>query len=150
MSQQLQEPAAGGAPRSTGPEEYDARLAQVEARVAALDALVAAQPQRAAAEPTVQADSVPSTQDNPADRMLRGLSSIADSLKRIADHLAPEPEDKVGSPYVAHALGVSRTWVADMVRRGEIPKSCVVEGTGNGKRWLFHRDRIDEWMRSGR
>lgn len=71
---------------------------------------------------------------------------LADQLRRIADHFDPPPPDKVGSDYVAARLGCTTTWIAEQVRQGEIPASCVVVGTGNGKPWKFHRARIDEWI----
>jgi hypothetical protein len=51
------------------------------------------------------------------------MTCIGIDLKRIADHFDPPPSDKVGSHYVARRLGCTTTWVADMVRRGEIPSS---------------------------
>lgn len=60
--------------------------------------------------------------------------------------LDPPPPDTVDSCYVAGKLGCTTTWVADMARNGEIPRSCIVTGTGNGKPWKFHRTRIDEWI----
>ncbi len=80
--------------------------------------------------------------------LAQSLSSIASDLRRLADHFAPAPGDKVGTPYVARALAQTTTWVAEMARTGIIPKHCVVEGTGNGRPWKFHRTRIDEWIRS--
>jgi hypothetical protein len=73
---------------------------------------------------------------------------IGIDLKRIADHFDPPPPDKVGSDYIASRLGCTTTWVADMVRRGEIPPHCVVPGTGSGKPWKFFRSRIDSWITS--
>lgn len=73
-------------------------------------------------------------------------AALADHLLRIADHFDPPPPDKVGSDYVAARLGCTTTWIADQVRQGAIPASCVVVGTGNGKPWKFHRARIDEWI----
>jgi Helix-turn-helix domain len=73
-------------------------------------------------------------------------AALADHLRRIADHFDPPPPDKVGSDYVAARLGCTTTWIAELVRQGEIPASCVVVGTGNGKPWKFHRTRIDEWI----
>jgi hypothetical protein len=35
---------------------------------------------------------------------------------------------------------------SDMIRRGEIPRSCIVPGTGNGKIWKLYRRKIDEWI----
>jgi hypothetical protein len=74
--------------------------------------------------------------------------TLAASVARLADHLAPSPSAIVGTPYVAGALGQTTTWVADMARKGTIPKGCVVPGTGNGKPWKFYRDRIDAWLKS--
>jgi hypothetical protein len=75
-------------------------------------------------------------------------AGTAIDLKRIADHFDPPPPDIVGSAYVASRLGCTTTWVADMVRRGEIPPHAVVPGTGNGKPWKFFRSRIDSWITS--
>lgn len=104
------------------------------------------------------ADDVPSIQPpgrpfGPSDACgvslpdpLATLDRIATALERIADHLAPEPADIVGSGYVSQRLGVTVTWIAEMARRGDIPKSCIVAGTGNGKLWRFHRGKIDQWL----
>jgi hypothetical protein len=73
---------------------------------------------------------------------------IAHSLMRIADAMAPEPEDIVGTPYIAKRLGCTTVWIAELVRRGDIPKSCLVPGTGNGKVWKFYREHIDRWLSS--
>jgi hypothetical protein len=73
---------------------------------------------------------------------------IGSDIHRIADHFDPPPPDKVGSAYVASRLGCTTTWVADLVRRGEIPPHCVVPGTGSGKPWKFFRSRIDSWITS--
>jgi hypothetical protein len=54
--------------------------------------------------------------------------------------------DIVGTPYVADKLGCTTDWVANMARDGEIPISCVILGTGDGKPWKFRRTRIDEWI----
>ena len=75
-------------------------------------------------------------------------TGISTAIKRIADHFDPLPPDKVGSDYVANRLGCTTTWVADMVRRGEIPPHAVVPGTGNGKPWKFFRSQIDSWITS--
>ncbi len=81
------------------------------------------------------------------------LERIADAIeegfaqgRRIADHFAPEPADVVGTPQVARQLGCTTVWIAEMARRGEIPKSCVVPGTGNGKPWKFYRRRVEDWL----
>jgi hypothetical protein len=81
-------------------------------------------------------------------QFLEIISGVAADIRRIADVLDPAPPDLVGTPYVAQKLGVTTTWVADMVRRGEIPVSCLVPGTGNGKPWKFFRVQIDKWIGS--
>jgi hypothetical protein len=78
----------------------------------------------------------------------RHLDSIAENLARIADALAPPTPDIVGSPHVAKLLGCTTVWVAELARRGEIPKNCIVPGTGNGKPWKFYRCQIDRWIES--
>lgn len=75
-------------------------------------------------------------------------SLVPDHLRRIADALDPPPPDVVGSPYVAKKLGCTTVWIAEQVRRGDIPSSCLVPGTGNGKPWKFYRSRIDQWIES--
>ena len=76
------------------------------------------------------------------------FGSVEDSLVRIADALAPQPADIVGSPIVAAKLGCTTTWVAEMARNGEIPPGCVVAGTGNGRPWKFYRAKIETWIES--
>ncbi len=73
-------------------------------------------------------------------------SSIAKSLERIAEALAPQPPDNVDGPFVAGRLGLTATRVAQMARDGDIPASCVVPGTGDGKPWKFVRSRIEAWI----
>ena len=74
------------------------------------------------------------------------LLRIAVALERIADHLAPEPENIVGTGYVARKLGYTPTHVARLARDGDIPSSCVVPGCGDGRPWKFMRLRIDNWL----
>jgi hypothetical protein len=74
------------------------------------------------------------------------MESLAEESRRIAAHVAPEPGDVVGTPYLAQRLGCSVVWVAEMVRDGRIPKGCIVPGTGNGKPWKFYRPRIEQWL----
>ncbi len=74
------------------------------------------------------------------------LASMATNIKRIADKLDPPPASIVGSEYIASRLGCTTTWVAEMCRKGDIPASCIVTGTGNGKLWKFHRRQIDAWL----
>lgn len=80
------------------------------------------------------------------ERLVIAVEAIAASQKRIADHFDPPPPDIVGTDYISARLGCTAIWVTDMARNGQIPKSCVVQGTGNGKPWRFHRHRIDEWL----
>ena len=49
---------------------------------------------------------------------------------------------------VAKQLGCTTVWIAEMVRSGDIPKSCLVPGTGNGRPWKFYRAAIDRWLAS--
>jgi hypothetical protein len=81
-------------------------------------------------------------------RLLEIHAGLAQDIRRIADALDPPPPDLVGTPYVAQKLGCTTTWIADLIRRGEIPGNCLVAGTGNGKPWKFYRERIDRWIRS--
>jgi len=70
------------------------------------------------------------------------------SLQRLADRLAPQPGDIVGTPYVRQQLGCTTAWVTQMIKDGKIPAACIVKGTGNGKPWKFHRRLIDQWIES--
>jgi hypothetical protein len=49
---------------------------------------------------------------------------------------------------LADKLGCTATWIAQMVRSGEIPKGCIVPGSGKGRQWKFYRCRIEEWLAS--
>lgn len=81
-------------------------------------------------------------------RLLEVLSNLDRNIQRIADRLDPAPPDIVGTPYVAQKLDCTTTWIADQIRSGEIPRACLVPGTGNGKPWKFHRAQIDRWIAS--
>ena len=94
-------------------------------------------------EPQVRTDSVPLLLS-----VLPDLTLIAKSLERIADVVDPPPPDKVDTAYVAKKLGIGLARVSQMASQGEIPPSCIVAGTGNGKVWKFHRVRIDQWIES--
>lgn len=74
--------------------------------------------------------------------------AMARSITRIADVLAPPPPGIVDSVYIARRLGCTTTWIADQARNGDIPRRCIVAGTGRGKPWKFHREWIDEWIES--
>ncbi len=71
---------------------------------------------------------------------------MAEAQERIADHFAPAPSDIVGTDYVVKKLGLSTRWVSGMASNGEVPKRCIVDGTGHGKPWKFHRQAIDKWL----
>jgi hypothetical protein len=127
-----EEPGGGGArvAGATGPDQLDlsARIDALENRLGRLE--VALGP--GSADPPGNTDSL----------------SIPASLARIADALTPQVPDVVGTPYVAGRLGCTTVWVAEMVRNGEVPKTCLVPGTGHGKPWKFYRRKIDEWLAS--
>jgi hypothetical protein len=74
------------------------------------------------------------------------MERLAVAVERIADRLDPPPSDIVGSRWVADRLGCTTTWIAELVRSGEMPRGCVVQGTGNGRPWKFHREQIEEWL----
>ena len=74
------------------------------------------------------------------------MANIANDLRRIADHFDPPPSDIVDTPYIGHLLGVTTTRIAQLVRSGEIPKACIVPGTGDGRPWKFYRRRMEEWL----
>jgi hypothetical protein len=93
-------------------------------------------------------DLLPSPPSDPERGLIVAWSSIAANIKRVADRLDPPPPDVVDSVYVAGRLGCTTTWVAEMARRGQIPPSCVVRGTGAGKPWKFYRARVEEWVTS--
>lgn len=76
------------------------------------------------------------------------LTSIAEDVRRLANGLIPAPQDVVDSRHVADVLHCSTAWVSCLVRAGEIPKRCIVPGTGNGKPWKFHADEITAWCKS--
>jgi hypothetical protein len=114
---------------------------------------------------SMQTDAVPMAADE-GDRPLRerlqqlekrldaielslpSLASFSEAVIRLADHLVPAPTNIVGSRYVADRLGCTTTWVSKMAFQGTIPRSCVVQGTGRGRLWKFHRKHVDEWLKS--
>jgi hypothetical protein len=81
------------------------------------------------------------------EKLVAALEQQTSSLERIADHLAPQPGDIVGTKYIAQKLGCTTAWISELVKLGEIPASCIVQGTGSGKPWKFHRRRVDEWIK---
>lgn len=91
-------------------------------------------------------DSITSFDQQRLAAFFNDVHTIASSLLRIADYVDPPPADIVGTPYVAQKLGCTTAWVTELIKTSAIPKSCIVEGTGNGKVWKFHRRTIDEWI----
>jgi len=83
-------------------------------------------------------------QDDGRESSLR----MAESQERIADHFDPPPPDIVGTDFVAKRLGCTKRWVSEMASNDEIPKQCIVIGTGHGKPWRFHRKLLDKWLAS--
>lgn len=79
---------------------------------------------------------------------LRLLTDIQTDIKRLADHFDPLPPDIVDTPFIAQRLGCTTTWIAQMVRSDEIPKGCIVPGSGKGRQWKFYRRRIEDWLAS--
>lgn len=80
------------------------------------------------------------------ERIAAALQDLVDVGHRIGSCVAPEPPDVVGAPYIANRLACTTVWVTDMAGNGQIPKNCIVPGTGNGKPWKFYRRGIDEWL----
>lgn len=121
-------------------DSLEARVEQLERAIVSL--LAAPNPLDSHGVLVSMGDHLPQSfsTDRPHDGVLH-------QLKRIADHFDPPPPDLVGSTYIADRLGCTPVWVAEMARRGLIPASCVVQGTGNGKPWKFLRIRIDEWLK---
>jgi predicted deacylase len=84
------------------------------------------------------------------ERTLPLLQTFVDDFHRLAEQLAPAPSQVVGTKYVAQRLDMTTVWVAEMARKGIIPKSCIIAGTGTGKLWKFDRTKIDRWIEEGR
>lgn len=82
-------------------------------------------------------------------RALELLDGIATDIRRVADTLSPTPPQKVGSDYIAQKLGCSKAWITELARDNRLPRCCVVQGTGNGKPWRFHRREVDHWIEGG-
>lgn len=84
--------------------------------------------------------------EQPLEALVQLLRHTESHLARIADHFDPPPPDKIGTPYVAERLGCTTDWIAVLVRNGDIPASCIVPGTGNGRPWKFYRSLTDQWI----
>lgn len=79
-------------------------------------------------------------------RLAVGVENLTNEVRRVDNHVAPQPGDLVGTAYVARQLGCTNVWAAELARKGEIPGHCILPGTGKGKVWRFHRRQIDEWL----
>lgn len=82
------------------------------------------------------------------EKLVAAIERQSYSLERVADRLAPQPGDIVGTPYIRERLGCTSAWITQLVKDGKIPCQCIVDGTGNGKPWKFYRRQIDEWIRT--
>lgn len=82
------------------------------------------------------------------ERLALAIEQCSDDIRRIADHICPPPNAFVDTQYVSTKIGVTKERISQMIREGVVPQHCVVEGTGNGKPWKFHRRPIDQWLRS--
>jgi len=80
------------------------------------------------------------------ERIGNTLDEISRSEKRIAEHFDPQKRKVVGTAYVAEQLGVTIKWAGDLVRRGDVPKSCICPKSGEGRYWRFWKDEIDKWI----
>jgi len=80
------------------------------------------------------------------ERIAVAIDEATLEMHRIANHVAPAPGDIVGTPFLAKQLGCSVVWAGEMARNGQIPKSCIVPGSGNGKPWKFYRRQLEEWV----
>jgi hypothetical protein len=98
--------------------------------------------------PTITPDTQNEEQQPEPERLLSAVERIGEALERLADHFAPPPPDIVGTSYVAQRLACTQVWITDLIRQGDIPKSCIVPGTGNGKVWKLYRRQIDKWIES--
>ncbi len=61
----------------------------------------------------------------------------------LEEHMA-EPSDKIMTiEDLAEYLKISRSTLYKLLQDGKLPGQKV------GKRWRFHQDAIDEWVKSG-
>lgn len=81
-------------------------------------------------------------------RLAEAIERCEVELRRIADHFNQPPSPIVGTKYVSDRLDITPERVTQLTREGAIPPSCLVEGTGNGKPWKYHRRQIDAWIKS--
>ena len=80
------------------------------------------------------------------ERLVIAIEENNRQIQRIADHVSPPKRASVTSSYVAERLGRSSRRVRDMARDGDIPKSCICPGSGDGNYWRFWKEKIDRWI----
>ncbi len=73
--------------------------------------------------------------------------AVDEFMRQLGDVSRAKPPELVGTRYVAERLDCTTVWVTELIRKGEIPVSCIAPGTGNGKPWKFVRVRIEEWLK---
>jgi predicted DNA-binding transcriptional regulator AlpA len=78
------------------------------------------------------------------ERLATAIEGIQAELQRINNRF--EPPEVVKSRYIAGRLGCSVKWIGDLARTGQIPKSCIVPGSGEGKQWRFYKSKIEKWL----
>ncbi len=68
------------------------------------------------------------------------------AIGNLVATLTPGLPDFVGTDYVARRLGCTPQWVGRMAEDKRLPKDCIVNRTGKGRVWKFHRIQIDQWL----
>ncbi len=81
-------------------------------------------------------------------RLTDSIERCEEELRRIADHFNPPLTPIVGTDYIASRLGLTPERITQMTREGDVPPHCLVEGSGNGKPWKYHRRHVDAWLKS--
>ena len=74
------------------------------------------------------------------------LPDIAASLRQIANGVTPVETELVGTDYIAAKRGFTVTYVAQMAREGKIPARCIAARNGDGEKWQFYREKVNEWL----
>ena len=72
------------------------------------------------------------------------IAFVREVMRRDASSTSRQPS----CGRTSHATGVAP--LAEMARKGKIPKGCIAKGTGDGKEWKFIREHIDRWIAAGR
>ncbi len=78
--------------------------------------------------------------------LVQALKNQTTAITSLVATLAPEVPDWVGTDYLSRHLGCTPQWVCRMAEKNEIPKDCIVNRTGKGRVWKFHRIQIDQWL----